>query len=159
MPCRLKKLSVLNLTLNPQSPTLEKLRGHGFVDELRSPFHQSHSGVQVVVHHCNVKSRFPQSTWVAQMSKWRTDAAPKMTSAPKSSLHNLTSLKYVGGGAAEQFPDAACIILLGRIEERNGVYAEKKEARRCLKVFCMNLWEVFNIISLTWPLQRRRHAP
>lgn len=59
-----------------------------------------------------------------------------MNSAPKSSLHNLTSLKYVGGGAAEQFLDAACIILLGRIEERNVVYAEKKEEeRRCLKVF------------------------
>lgn len=68
-----------------------------------------------------------------------------MTSAPKSSLpHSLTSLKYVGGGAAEQFLDAASIILLGRIEERNVVYAEKKEEeRRCQKVFCMNTWEVF----------------
>lgn len=59
-----KILVVPNVTLNSKAPTLEKLRGHGFVDELRSSFHQSHSGVQVVVHHCNVKSRFAQSTWV-----------------------------------------------------------------------------------------------
>lgn len=49
-----------------------------------------------------------------------------MNSTLKSWLHNFTSLKYVGGGAAEQFLDAACVVLLCRIEERNVVYAEKK---------------------------------
>lgn len=86
-----------------------------------------------------------------------------MNRAPKWSLHNFTSLKYVGGRAAEQFLDAACIILLGRIEERNVVYAEKREEETtCLKVFCMNIWEYFgpdNMISLTWPLQRLLQTP
>lgn len=44
--------------------TLEKLRGHGFVDEFRSSIHQSHSSVQVVIHHGNVERRLPQSTWM-----------------------------------------------------------------------------------------------
>lgn len=62
-------LLVLRVTLGAKPLTLEKLRSHGFVDELRGPVHQSDSGVQVIVHHSDVKSRLTQSTWVAQVHK------------------------------------------------------------------------------------------
>ncbi len=42
--------------------TLEELGGHGLVDEFRSSVHQSHSSVQVVIHHCNMKRRLTQSS-------------------------------------------------------------------------------------------------
>lgn len=65
MPFKKEKrenLLVLYVTLDSKALTLEKFGGHGFVDELRGPFHQSHSSVQVVVHRCHMKSRFAQST-------------------------------------------------------------------------------------------------
>lgn len=40
--------------------TLEKFRGHGLVNEVRSSIHQSHSSIQVIVHNSNVKGRLSQ---------------------------------------------------------------------------------------------------
>lgn len=42
--------------------TLEQLGGHGLVDEFRSSVHQSHSSLQIVIHHGNMKRCLPEST-------------------------------------------------------------------------------------------------
>lgn len=45
---------------------------------------------------------------------------------------DLTSLKDVGGGAAQQFPDAVCAVCFGCVEQRNVIHAEgsRKEPRQ-----------------------------
>lgn len=68
--------------------------------------------------------------------EWRRCCTKTNTHA---AVFSLTPLKDVSGRAAEQFLDAACVVLLSRVEERNVVYAEKKEKKQTfLKVLRMN---------------------
>lgn len=53
-----------------------------------------------------------------------------MKSVAEPSLHSLTPLEDVSGRAAEQLLDAACVVLLSRIEQRNAADAERKEKQQ-----------------------------
>lgn len=53
--------------------TLEELRGHGLVDEFGGAVHQSHGGVQVVIHYGHVQRRLTQSPCVERGEKTRRE--------------------------------------------------------------------------------------
>lgn len=112
------------MSVTSRVSTLEELRGHGFVDELRGSVHQSHGSVQVVVHHCDVERRLAQSSWRKHHSFTSSFLRVRHGDPDRPSLCGLTSLKDVGGRTAQQLLDAADTVVFRRIEEGNIIYAE-----------------------------------